>query len=189
MGLLAELASLKHRISVRSYHRMGEAGVFAPDARVELIEGEIVDMAPIGSEHAGAVRLIEKLLHDAVGDMAVVSVQNPVALGADSEPQLDVALLKRRDDFYRAGHPAAEDVLLLIEVSESSTRYDREVKIPLYAKHGIPEVWLVDLEARLLSIHTKPSGGTYRSVQTTEQPGRITISELEPVSIDLSRLF
>lgn len=189
MGLLGDLASLKHRISVEAYHRMGWAGVFAPDARVELIEGEIVDMAPIGSQHAGTVSVLAALLHDAVGGAAIVSVQNPVALGSDSEPQPDIALLRPRNDFYRSSHPTMQDVLLLIEVSDSSTRYDRDVKIPLYASHGIPEVWLVDLEARLLSIHTAPSSNAYRSVQTTGKPGPISLSQLASVSVDLSRLF
>ena len=124
---------------------MGESGIFAPDERVELIEGEIIQMTPIGPPHIGTVIHLNALLVRGAGDLAVVSPQLPVRLGDLSMPQPDLALLKARSTFYTDAHPRGEDVLLVIEVSDSSVRYDRRVKLPLYARSAIPETWLVDL--------------------------------------------
>lgn len=135
-----------HRFSVEEYHRLGETGILREDDRVELIEGELVDMAPMGSRHAGCVSFLTWALQQQVGERAVVHVQNPLALGMDSEPEPDVMLLAPRDHdpFYRAGHPGPDDVLLLVEVADTSLTYDRQVKLPLYARHGIRQVWLVE---------------------------------------------
>ena len=189
MGLIGELASLKHRISVDAYRRMGAADVFAPQARVELIEGEIVDMAPIGSRHAGTLKHLARLLHDALGSRFVLSVQDPLVLGPDTELQPDLSVLRPRDDYYRSSHPTAADVLLLVEVSDSSMRYDRDVKIPLYARHGIPEVWLIDLEERRLHVHAQPHGDAYQSVAAFDRPGILRPEMLEGASVDLAGLF
>ena len=125
---------------------MGQAGILGEDDRLELLEGEIVEMAPIGSRHQSVVDRLTRLFSNRVGDAAVVRVQGPVRLGDDSEPQPDLLLLRRRADFYATAHPGPEDVLLLVEVPDTSTEYDREVKLPLYARHGIAEVWLVGLD-------------------------------------------
>jgi len=168
---------------------MGEAGVFPPDARVELSEGEVVNMAPIGSAHAGTVKKLNRLLIDALGGKAIVSVQDPVRFGDDSELQPDLAVLRPRRDAYTDSHPSASDVLLIGEVADTSLEFDRSTKIPLYARHGIPEVWLVDLVNRLLSIHREPRDGIYRNVQTTGTPGAVELSQLPGVTIDLSGLL
>jgi Uma2 family endonuclease len=112
------LCAFKHRLTVADYHKMGEAGIFDEDARVELIEGELFDMPPIGSGHAGVVMIFIRLFTRAVGDLAIVGAQTPIVLGAESEPQPDILLLKPRDDFYTRSHPTPEDVLLLIEVAD-----------------------------------------------------------------------
>jgi len=154
----------RHRLTVSDYQRMGEAGILDQNARVELIAGEIIDMAPIGSLHAGTVNRLIRMLERTVGDAAVLSVQNPIVLGPYSEPEPDVALLKPRGDFYTAAHPVPDDVLLIIEVADTTVRYDREVKVPLYASTGIPEVWLIDLARKAVEVYRQPSEHGYREV-------------------------
>jgi len=190
MGALENAPLLKrHRLTVDDYGRMGEAGVFAPDARVELIDGEVIDMAPIGTRHAAAVTRLDRLLQRAVGDQAIVRSQNPLRLGDRSEPEPDLLLLLPRADFYASAHPGASDVLLLIEVADSSVRYDREIKLPLYARHGIAEVWLVDLEAGMLRFFRGPQGERYTDVTATETPGPTPVAALPGVVIDLAGLL
>lgn len=168
---------------------MAEVGLLAPDSRVELIEGEIIDMAPIGSPHASVVTRLNHLLVQAVGERALVSVQLPVRLTPQSEPQPDLAVLKPRADFYRPGHPTPADVLLLIEVSHTTLRYDRNIKVPLYARHGIPEVWLIDLENGKMDVFRSPAGEIYSDVASTTRPGVTPISLLSGVAVDLSGLL
>lgn len=189
MATAAEDLVKRHRLTVSDYHRMGEAGILNEDARVELIEGEIIDMAPIGSRHAGTVSQLSRLLERAVGDAAIVWSQNPFVLSDHSEPQPDVALLRPRSDFYKSSHPRRGDILLVIEVAESSLRYDRDVKIPLYARHGIPEVWLVDLEHSELSLYRKPGKGGYQDVVKLTSPSAVAPSLLPAATLDLSSLF
>lgn len=186
VSLLEEFAELKHRITVHDYHRMGEAGVLAPDARTELIEGEILDMAPIGSRHASVVDRLTRMFVAAIGERAIVRIQGPLRLGDLSEPEPDLALLKPRADFYRDALPTAADVLLLVEVAETTQRLDRRVKVPLYARHGIPEVWVIDLENALVHLHRRPGGGTYADISATDRPAVTPVTALPGVSIDLS---
>ena len=189
MGLLEGFAELKHRISVHDYHRMGETGVLAPGARVELIEGEIFDMAPIGKTHASIVDRLNRMFVLATGDRAIVRVQGPVRMGEHSEPEPDVTLLRPRADYYREIAPGTADVLLIVEVSDSTQRYDRRVKVPLYARHGVPEVWVIDLENRLAHFHRNPSGDGYTDISASEQPGVTQVSALPGVAIDLAGLL
>jgi len=179
----------RHRFTAEEYHRMGEAGLFGEDDRVELIEGEIVEMTPIGSRHAGTVIRLNRLLGQAVGDRAIVASQSPLRLGTTSEPQPDIALLRPRDDFYTTSHPGSGDVLLLIEVAEASLRYDREVKLPLYARHGIPAVWLVDLAGRELTAYEQPAGDGYRQTRVVTDLAAVALPGLSHLGIDLSTLF
>jgi Uma2 family endonuclease len=178
-----------HRITVDQYYRMAEVGLLTADERVELIDGVIIDMAPIGSRHAGALRRLNRLLTAAVGTRAIVSGQLPLRLGRSSEPQPDLALLRPRDDFYEAEHPRAEDVLLLIEVSVTSARYDREVRVPLYARSRIPEVWVADLTTATLLIHRSPDGVSYSDVVALRTPGVIELAAIPGVRVDLSELL
>lgn len=151
------------RFTVEEYYRMAEAGILAEDDRVELLDGEIVQMSPIGSRHAGTVARLSELLRDAVGKRALVWVQNPIRLSDTSEPQPDVCLLRPREDYFTRSHPRPQDVLLVIEVAETSLRYDREVKLPAYARARIPEAWLFDLEGDRLHQFRDPSEDGYRS--------------------------
>lgn len=151
--------------SVDEYRRMGEAGILTEDDRVELIEGEIVQRTPVGSRHAACVARLTRVLAGTIGDRAIVWVQNPIRLSDLSEPEPDLALLRARDDFYASAHPGPEAVLLVIEVGDSSRSFDADTKAPLYARHGIPELWLVDLETGRVTVHRDPSPDGYRSVE------------------------
>ncbi|HTQ37266.1 MAG TPA: Uma2 family endonuclease [Steroidobacteraceae bacterium] len=189
MNTLMESLPRRHRITVDEYYRMAEVGLLAPDARVELIDGEIIDMAPIGVDHSSVVGHLEDLFHEAVGRHGLVRAQSVVRLDRRSEPQPDIAVLVRRADYYRRAHPTPADVLLLIEVSDSTLRYDRDVKVPLYARHGIPEVWIVDLRNGQLHLHRSAEGGQYRDCSGTDHPGLTPIAALPGVAVDLSGLF
>ncbi|MGH8580731.1 MAG: Uma2 family endonuclease [Gammaproteobacteria bacterium] len=179
----------RHRLTVADYHLIGNAGIVSENDRVELIEGEIIDMAPIGSEHAAVVRRLVRLFDRIIGEQAIVSAQDPIWLSSFSEPEPDIALLRYREDFFRHAHPRPDDVLLIVEVADTSLRYDREVKLPLYARHGILEVWIVDLENRCLHMFREPAEGGYKQVQTTDHPGVIAPLHLPERGIDLSGLF
>ena len=148
------------RFTVHDYHRMGEAGILHEDDRVELIEGELVEMTAIGTRHFSCVNRLTRMLVMNVGDEAIVSVQNPVRLNEYNEPQPDFTVIRPRD--YRESLPKPEDVLLLIEVSDTTLAYDRGVKLPLYARAGIREVWIVDLPGETIERHTDPSEEGYR---------------------------
>ncbi len=150
------------RFTVHDYHRMGEVGILHEDDRVELIEGELVEMAAIGTRHFSCVNGLNRLLVINVGDEAIVSVQNPVRLNEHTEPQPDLTVIRTRD--YTESLPVPEDVLLLIEVSDTTLAYDRGVKLPLYARAGIGEVWIVNLPAETVERYTGPSANGYRRV-------------------------
>jgi Uma2 family endonuclease len=188
-GLARDLAEHAHLFTVDEYYRMGEAGILGEDDRIELIEGRLVDMAPIGSTHAGVVIQLTALISAALAGRAFLSTQNPIRLGRRSEPQPDVAILRLRDDFYRKAHPTPKDVLLLIEVADSTIRYDREVKIPLYARHGIPEVWLIDLQQQRLEIYLQPSPDGYRQTIRPANDERIAPTLLPDVIVALADLW
>jgi Uma2 family endonuclease len=150
--------------TVDEYHRMSQAGILSEDDRVELIEGEIIKMSPIGKLHASCVKRLNAILNRRVGQFAIVSVQDPIQLNEHSEPEPDIALLKLRDDFYSQQLPFAEDVLLIIEVGDTSVEYDRNVKLPLYARAGIGETWLANLPADKLEVYSEPVNGIYERV-------------------------
>jgi Uma2 family endonuclease len=159
-------AVVKRRpFTTEEYHRLLQAGILREDDRVELIEGEILEMSPIGSRHVAAVNRIARLFFQRFGDRAIVSVQNPVRIDPRSEPQPDLALLKPNPSDYAEALPTPQDVLLLVEIMDTSQAYDREVKLPLYAKAGIPEVWLVDLEAHRLEVYRKPTPEGFAEAQ------------------------
>jgi Uma2 family endonuclease len=167
----------RRRFTVHDYHRMAEAGILHEDDRVELIGGEIVEMSPIGGRHAACVREINRLLSRQVDDELRVDVQSPVRLGERGEPQPDLAVIRTRD--YGDSLPTPEDVLLLIEVADTSLVSDRDVKLPLYARSGIAEVWLVDLNEGAIERHTEPSQNGYRLVRRA-MPGETLESAALP---------
>ncbi len=151
------IAITRHRFTVDDYYKMAETGILAYKQRVELIEGEIVDMTPIGRRHAASVDRLTDLFARGLGDRAIVRVQGPLRLHDRSEPQPDLVVLRRRADFYAQSDAGPEDTLLVIEVADTSEHYDRLVKVPMYARAGIPEVWLVDLTAVRITAYREPS--------------------------------
>ena len=185
----AEELYQRRRLTVADYYRMGEAGIFAPGERVELVAGEILDMAPIGPRHTSRVMFLNERFWLAYSEQATVSVHNPLRIDEMTEVEPDLVLLRRRSDFYGARHPRPDDAYLVIEVSDASLRYDREVKVPLYARAGIPEVWIVDVRAAELVIHRRPEGGRYLDVETVTEPGPQGVAGLPGTSVDLTGLF
>jgi Uma2 family endonuclease len=168
---------------------MAEVGILPPDARVELIEGEIIDMEPTGTGHGGTVAQFVQLLHDAARGRAQMRAQSPVRLSDISEPEPDFALVKPRADFYKKKHPGPADTFLIIEVSESSLRYDLQLKAPLYARHGIPEYWVIDLKGRQVRFFRSPESGQYADVTSTGTPGVVAPVALPEVQIDLTHVL
>lgn len=189
MASAAEDLIRPHRFTVDEYQRMGDTGIFQEDDRVELIDGEIVEMSPIGSPHSGANIRLHTRLAQAVGAQAIVSSQNPIVLDTYSQPQPDIALLRPREDFYSSSHPTPADVLLLVEIAESSLRYDGEIKLPLYARHRIPAVWLVDVRNRQLVLFAEPSTEGYQMAQSADITRPIALPGLADLAVDLSGLF
>jgi Uma2 family endonuclease len=179
----------RHRLSVADYYRMAEVGILAPDARVELIDGEIIDMAPIGSRHNATVNRLAEILKSAAGDTVIVQAQGSISLGAFSEPEPDIALLRRRGDFYWSAQPGAADIVLIVEVAGSSLAYDRDVKVPLYARHGIPEVWLIDIETQRLKRYREPSRNGYALADEPDIRLPLPIASIASALTDLRALF
>ena len=187
--VIVERTPPPHPITVDEYHDMDRMGLFEPDARVELIEGEVIHMPSIGSSHGSTTEFLDHSLDRALADRATVRGQLPVRLDNLSEPVPDVAIVKSRADRYRLSHPTASDVLLIVEVSNSTLRYDTNVKVPLYARHGIPEVWIVDLKNNQLRTYRSPSDGHYRDIASTSKPGKIAVPGVPDVIVDLSDLL
>jgi Uma2 family endonuclease len=175
----------KRYFNVVEYYRMAEAGVLSPDDRVELIEGEIVKMSPIGSRHAACVRRLDVSLNLQASELAQVSVQNPVRLNNFSEPEPDIALLKPRDDFYAESHPISADVLLIIEVADSSVGYDRSIKLPLYALAGIPQVLIVNMPGEVIESYAEPVNGVYQKFMRAQRGESIEIILLPNLTLSV----
>jgi len=180
---------VKHRFTVEEYHRMGEAGIFTEDDRVELIEGEILQMTPIGPRHAACVDRLTRLFSMAVGERAVVRVQSPIRVAQHTEPQPDVVLLRPRADFYQEAHPGPLDIFVVVEVSDTSAAYDRTVKLLLYARAGIPEVWLVDLEGQLVEVHRNPGPGGYQDVLQLRRGQHLAVEALPGLTFSVNDIL
>lgn len=157
--------ALKYRLSVQGYHKLGEAGILTERDKVELIDGELFHRSPVGSRHAAHLDRLTALLFSVLGSQVIVRVQSPVCLGEYSEPEPDIALLQPRDDFYEAAHPQAADIALLVEVSDTTLGFDREVKMPLYAQAGIAEAWILNIAEHCIEVYSQPSPEGYRMVR------------------------
>ena len=189
-GLLTRNPWVARRpLTVAVYHRMGEVGILTERDRVELIEGELIAMSPIGSKHAGAVNALTRRLVQAMGERGIVAVQNPVRLDDLSEPQPDFSVLKPRPDAYRKATPRPEEVLLIIEVADSSLSYDRGLKRFLYARHRIPEFWIVNLTADEVEVCRAPSGDSCASVSQVGRTGTLEPELLPGIAIPVAVLL
>lgn len=179
---------VKHRFTVAEYHQMGRAGIFGEDDRVELIDGEVFHMTPIGPLHADCVDSLARVLFERLRRRALVRVQNPIHAGPRSEPQPDLSLLKPRPGGYAKAHPRPQDVLLVIEVSDTTARTDREVKIPLYARAAIAEAWLVDLPAQVIEVYRGPHPHGYAHLDLIRRGDRLTIAAFPDCRIDVAEI-
>ncbi len=179
----------RRKLSAEQFERMGETGILDPKARVELLAGEMIEMAPIGSRHAAGVCYLARRFILAVGDAALVRTQSPLRLADDSEPQPDLLLLRPRPDYYRSAHPRPADVLLLVEVADTTLAFDRETKLPLYAQHGVPEVWILDVAAERLEICREPGPGGYRRRLERQGTESIAPLALPAVALEVGTVF
>jgi Uma2 family endonuclease len=179
----------RRRFTVDEYHLMGDAGVFHPGERVELIDGAIVDMTPIGRRHATAHRRSVRSFHRLVGERALIDSQDPVVIGEFGEPQPDVVLLRPRPDDYLSAHPMPADVLLVVEIVDSSLEYDRRVKLPMYAKAGIPEAWVENLIDGVVEVCTEPGPDGYRTVRVARRGETVRPTAFPDVEIPVAELL
>jgi Uma2 family endonuclease len=178
-----------HAFTVDEWHRMGEVGLFGEEARLELLDGEIIEMAPIGSRHAGTVNRLTRLLVTAVGERAVVAVQNPVYLDNRSESQPDLAVLAARADDYVLAHAEPSEILLLIEVSETTLAYDRDRKAPYYAGAGVRECWIVDLTSDSILVCRAPGRAGYEDVQTVGRGDVLSVPGVDGLTLDVAAIL
>lgn len=179
----------KRRFTVAEYYCMGEAGILKPDERTELIEGEIIVMPPIGPGHAEGGSRTERSFHRRLGDRAIVRSQYPIRLPDDSEPEPDVVLARLRPEGYGAAHPRPEDIYLVVEVSDATLTADRDVKLPLYARAGIPETWLMNLPADRIEVYRDPAPEGYRSITLVPREGALTPLAFPDVTIPCAELL
>ncbi|HEX8160421.1 MAG TPA: Uma2 family endonuclease [Pyrinomonadaceae bacterium] len=179
----------KYWISADEYERMGAAGVFPPGARLELIEGDIFEMSPIGSPHAACVKYLNRLLNELSGKDFIVGTQDPIRLDDFSEPQPDLTLLRWREDFYRGAHPTPADVLLVVEVADTTVLTDRTVKIPLYARAGVAEAWVVNVPEGCVEIYTDAAGDAYQTVTRFGRGERAESPTVAGLAVGVDELF
>jgi Uma2 family endonuclease len=179
----------KHLTDIHEWQKIGAANIFPPDSRIELIEGEIIEMAPIGSHHSSHLKRINKLFSTLVKEAAIIAVQDPLQLSDLSEPEPDFMLLRPVPDFYYEKQPNANDVLLLIEVADSSLAYDQNQKLRLYALHGVAEYWLLNLNDNCLEVYRKPNGEVYAEKTTLYKGDSITLSQLPDISIQVADIL
>ena len=179
----------RYRFDVDAFARMGEAGVFNEDERVELIDGEVREMTPIGPPHAGIVNRLTELLVTHLAGRATVIVQNPIRLDRHTEPQPDLVVARRRKGFYADRHPEPGDVLLVVEVADSSVRYDRAEKAPRYGRAGIPETWLVDVEAGAVTVYADPGPQGYARQQVRRRGERMAAASVPDLDLAVDDVF
>ena len=178
-----------HRFTSRQYYRMAETGVLRPDARVELLDGQIFNMSPIGPSHGGAVKRLNDFFSNLSHDHWLLAVQDPIALDDFSEPQPDLMLLKRAPDFYEKRHPGPDDVFLLIEVSDSTLVFDHEQKLPLYGRAGIREVWIVNLPEQTVEVYREPHFQGYASSEILRPGSQAHPLAFSDVAVDVAGLL
>lgn len=180
---------LTHKFTTQQYHLMHEAGVFGHGDRLELINGEITEMSPIGRKHEVCVTRLNELFFSRLLGKVQIWSQNPIRLEDKSEPQPDFAILKRRDDFYEEALPTPADILLIIEVADSTISYDREVKMPLYAAAGIPEMWLFDVNEQVIFGYSQPAAKGYKKMQRYEKDDNFFMMAFPDISFSWQELF
>ncbi|MEX2142821.1 MAG: Uma2 family endonuclease [Pirellulales bacterium] len=174
------------QFTVRDYDRMLASGILNDDDRVELIDGEVREMSPIGELHASTVDRLTELMVKKVGRRAIVRTQGPIVLNDFTKPQPDLVLLHRQDDFYATRTPQPDDIFLVVEVSDTTLDYDRLEKTPRYAAAGIAEVWIIDVFGQSIEQYSQPAGGGYRQVETLQHGQSIRSKSLEQLALEVS---
>ncbi len=180
---------LTRKFSTSQYHQMLETGILTESDRVELIRGEIVEMAAIGRRHASQVRRLNAFFSAQLGERAIVDVQNPIELSDRSEPQPDIALLHPREDFYELRHPQPHDVFLIVEVADTTIETDRQIKIPLYAEAQIIEVWLINLNEQCVEVYRHPQANEYTAVRIFHRGESLSILAFPELAIAVDDLL
>lgn len=179
----------QHRFNVTEYYRMAETGVLRPDARVELLDGRIIDMSPIGSSHAGTVKRFIRIFTKLALDRWVISAQDPLRLDDHSEPEPDFMLLKPSPDDYTSRHPKPDEVFLLVEVADASLDYDRDEKLPAYGRSGVAEVWVVNLRDQSLEIYREPHFTGYGSKAVLRAGNTVSPQAFPDAMVDVGELL
>jgi Uma2 family endonuclease len=179
----------KRLINVDEYYRMAEVGILTEHDQVELIHGEIIKMSPIGSKHMAIVNRLNKLLHEQLSGEVIVSIQNPVKINDLNVPEPDITLLKYREDYYAEKHPEPKDILLVIEVSDTTFAFDKEIKLPLYASAGIPEFWLINIEKKEIEVHKMPADDVYKNITLHRKGDTISWPYSKDVNLDAGMLL
>jgi len=172
-----------YNFSVEAYHKLVDVGILKEDDKVELIEGQIVIISPIKSHHASCVDRLGDILKQRFGKRAIIRSQNPIVLGTHSEPEPDLAVVHYKEDYYENAHPKPKEVFIAIEISQSTESYDRTIKIPLYAKYGIPEVWLVNLNKKVIEVYQRPKKNTYTSTTIYSLKDKIQSGFIKPLAV------
>jgi Uma2 family endonuclease len=180
---------LRKKFMVGQYHQMIESGILTDRDRVELLNGEILEMSPVGRRHAACVDRLTELLILRLASKVIVRTQNPIRLSDDSEPQPDIAILRRRDDFYARGHPQPDDIFLVIEVADTTIEFDREIKIPTYAQENISVVWLVDLNAEVVEVFQEPTTQGYGNCQQFQPGQMLTIPNFPEIQLGVDQIL
>jgi Uma2 family endonuclease len=179
----------RKQFTVEDYARMRETGILTEDDRVELLDGEIYLMSPIGPVHVALVNKLNRILGQQIGEQGIISIQNPIRLSALGEPQPDIAILAPRDDFYTSALPTPDDVLLVIEVADTTLMYDREQKLPRYAQAHISEVWIIDTSAQIIEQYTHPIQGLYTNLHTVVFGEVVRALNIPTISFTSDRIF
>ena len=179
----------RRKFTVKEYDLMVEAGILKNDDKVELIAGEIIQIAHKGLSHASCLRRLDRIFNKLLYSQVIVDTQIPIQLNDESEPEPDLILLKLRDDFYEEKHPQPEDIFLLVEVADSTIKYDREIKIPLYAENGIYEVWLIDINQQLVEVYRQAKGNSYLDVQQFFRGDILTIEAFDGINLTVEQIL
>lgn len=180
---------LTKKFTVETYEKMIKGEIFTPQDKVELINGEIVEMSPIGLKHATTVIRLTNLFPLFFQDKALVSVQNSIILNDYSQPEPDLVLLKNREDFYEQKRPSSEDIFLLIEVSDSTLKYDQEIKLPLYAENHIQETWIINLNNSSIEVYRQPENNFYQQQKILTKKDKISCLAFPEIEINIGKLI
>lgn len=187
---LEKIAAVKpKKFRVEEFRKMTEIGILPEESGWEIIDGYLIDKMTIGSKHASVVKRLNRVLTNLVGIQAVISIQDPIHIDNYNEPEPDVVLLAPRDDFYAEGHPTPQDILLLIEVSDSTVEYDRVIKKTLYAEAGIVEFWLVNLKDETIEVYTQPKNGGYYSARILESGESVKATAIENLTLAVEEIL